>query len=176
MYMNFAQIDPNDWMIIFTHETLHAVDDQIMLGVEGYANTSLVQRFVQLSQQTPSCDQLSQADHDSLNQWLMFGLDRGLLAEYRAWSATFLIYQQGLKEGLWNDRPWLDQIIVNLKPSEDLAYFTYQYLDPRSVDPTDGIFSNSLISSGLTELRQQLRSSISPPPLDDLAPVLAGAP
>jgi hypothetical protein len=172
MYMNFAEIDPNDWLIIFVHETLHAVDDQIMLGVQGYANTDLVKHFVDLSQQTQSCDQLSSSDHASLNQWLMFGLDRGLLAEYRAWSATFLIYQQGLQEGLWNNRPWLDQILTELKPGESLPYFTYRYLDPRSTDPTDGIFSNPLIASGLAELRQELRSSLAPPPLDDLASIL----
>ena len=31
-----------------------------------------------------------------------------VLAEYRAWSATFEIYLEGLAEGLWQPVDWLD--------------------------------------------------------------------
>lgn len=176
IYMDFSKIDPDDWLIVFVHEVLHAVDDQIFIGVQGYADTTLIQHFVQLSLQLQSYDQLSKEDSDSLKRWLMFGLDRGLLAEYRAWSATLLIYEVGLIEGLWNHRGWLDQIIVQQKQSESLPYFTYHYLDERSADPTDDLFSNPLIASSLKELRAQLRRSPLPPPLGVLALIFALSP
>lgn len=72
--------------------------------------------------------------------WLLAGLDRGLLAEYRAWTATFQIYLQGKEEGLWSSRPWLEIILNEWDRKESLEKFTFHYLDQNSMDPQDGFF------------------------------------
>ena len=157
IYMDFATIHPDDWLIIFVHETLHALDDQIWKGMELYAKSDIPKKYVELSSRVADFSDLSSEQQSELRVWLTAGMDRGLLAEYRAWTATFAIYAQGLAEGLWSPRPWLEEVLAKRPADETLEAFTYRYLDGRSQDPSDGVFSNPLIQSGLKAVREELR-------------------
>jgi hypothetical protein len=176
MYMNFGEIDPNDWLLIFVHETLHAVDEQIMVGVEGYSDPVVPKKMITYSETLSSPSALPAADREALDRWLGFGIDRGLLAEYRAWTATFQIYEDGLKEGLWKPRPWLDEILALRSEDVPLPSFTFRYLDQRSLDPSDGIFARPLLAEALRDFRSRLRQAPTPPPLYRLGEVLKPAP
>jgi|GEM_PF-2567673 len=169
--LDFAKINPDDWMITFTHETLHALDDQIFKGVEGYAEPGKAEGFAKFAFQYTNFSQLPPADQASLEAWLTFGMDRGLLAEYRAWSATFQIYEEGLSDHLWSKREWLEKILADKKSGESLEGFTYRYLDAHSADPVDGIFARPLIESALQSLRQKFE--IKSPSLYGLAEITA---
>ena len=129
--------------------------------------------MVERSKVVAKAADLTEAERGELNRWLLFGMDRGLLAEYRAWAATFKIYQEGLAIGLWTRRPWLDKILSQKRSEEKYSEFSFRFLDARSADPTELIFSNRLIADGLKTLRQTLRDAPAPPPLYALAPILS---
>jgi hypothetical protein len=172
IYMDFARIHPDDWMVIFVHETLHALDDQIWAGMKLYSRAELPKRFVKLSSTYSRLADLTPNDQRDLRAWLVAGMDRGLLAEYRAWTATFAIYREGLAEELWSRREWLEQVLGDRADGETLARFAFRYLDARSLDPSDGIFSNPLIRSALETVRAELRAAAVPPPLFGLGEIV----
>ncbi|MGK5081784.1 hypothetical protein WDW37_00640 [Bdellovibrionota bacterium FG-1] len=101
---------------------------------------------------------LNANDAQFLDQWLSAGLDRGLWAEYRAWAATLAIYQDGLKEGLWQQIHWLDDILAECPAGTHFSQCLYGYLDRRSPNPTEGALTAPLLATALQNLRQKQRT------------------
>ncbi len=159
IFMNFLRIPPNDWLIIFVHEILHSLDQRIFSAVERYGNQNLVKEIAQQAGKTSSPENLADPFRAQLDGWLLAGLDRGFLAEYRAWTITFEIYQDGLREELWQPIPWLDKILVN-QGRQDLRAFSFHYLNPHFTDPQEGIFSLSLVKKELKNVRARLGNKI----------------
>ena len=159
IFMNFTRIPPNDWLIIFTHEILHSLDQRIFSAVGTFGNQNLVKQIAQAAQDKSTLEEFSESLRAQMDDWLIAGLDRGFLAEYRAWTLTFEIYQDGLKEELWQPISWLDKILQD-QGEQDLKSLTFQTLDPKFTDPTDGIFSLPLVSQELINVRAQLRIKI----------------
>lgn len=174
IYMNFSLISPQDWPIIFIHETLHALDQQIWVGVEKYGNQELVAHFLKLSVNYKNYADLPDEERKQLRQWIMAGMDRGLLAEYRDWCATFIIYHEGKEEGLWNQREWAENVLKMWdKNPMTLNLTVFNFLDARSKNPTDGLFANALLRSALIAVREELRTATTPPSLFGLAAISA---
>lgn len=162
IYLHFGEVKPNDWLILFSHEVLHSLDEQLWVGVNTYSQPEEAAKFAAWSEQFSTVSALPPPEQIELQAWIRAGLDRGLLAEYRAWSATFEIYFEGMSEGLWKPIDWIDAIVQQRKPKESLEAFTFRFLDARSPDPTDGLFAHKLLQSALAKTRQEIRSGPSP--------------
>lgn len=94
-----------------------------------------------------------------LKTFVQSGLDRGLLAEYRAWLLCFSIYEEGKRTGLWGAIPWMESIITEKYPNESWESFTFRYLDRNFEDPDfTGIFSLKIMQEQYFQLRQELRT------------------
>jgi hypothetical protein len=172
IFMNFALIDPNEWLVILSHELLHSLDETLSSAIGRYSNSDEVSEFVSSSKSSSDPQALNSSERRDLDSWLTAGLDRGFLAEYRAWTVTFEIYQEGLAEGLWSNISWLDAILRKKPKEQSLSLFTLLYLDPAFPDPTDGIFSVKLIQSELSHVRQVIRTSAPPPSLGNIGELL----
>lgn len=87
-----------------------------------------------------------------------------------------MIYDEGLIEGLWQKIDWLEAVKTERKSNENLETFIYRFLNERSTDPADGVFSNALIKNALSSLRAQIVVTGELPPLGNLAEICPGLP
>ncbi len=172
IFMNFAKIPPNEWLVILIHELAHSLDDRLQEAVMKFSDEGLVKELAVFATKSQDPGLLPAELRSRTDRWLMAGLDRGFLAEYRAWTITFQVYQDGLRERLWNPIPWLDSILAIKGPNVPLASFTLHYLDSNFIDPTDGIFSLPLIKRELKNVRNALRNAQEPPPLGNFTQVI----
>ena len=170
IFMNFTKIPPNEWLIIFVHELTHSLDVQLSNAISEYSKNEIV---LKLTKDKKVFQQLSRDEKSELHRWLMSGLDRGFLAEYRAWTITFKIYQDGLDEGLWKPIDWMNSILNHKLASENLSDFTFRYLDPRFINPTEWPFRASPVKESLESIRAQMRrNDINKPGLFNLENIL----
>lgn len=147
LYMDASRISPEDWLVIFIHELVHLLDPHLEQGHLAFNKKADWKKFENWGRQNKK---LSESESQELDTWLMHGLSRGLLGEYRAWSVTWVLYQEGLQENLWATIPWL----------EDLGQGSlYANLDDNFIDPTDSIFKYELLQTQLKNLRLRLRQN-----------------
>lgn len=146
IFMDVSQIPANEWPIVFVHEVLHALDQDLYTATETFSQQDRIVNF--------------DAGSPRSQEWLIAGLDRGLLGEYRAWYFTLAIYREGLEEGLWTKIPWMEQLIAPKGSAQD--QFLFAFLDPRFSDPVDGPFSQPKVAAALAQLRARLRISGAP--------------
>jgi hypothetical protein len=165
IFMNFARIAPNEWYVILLHELAHAFDDRLNDAIEIYAEQDPI---ITMVKDKKGFAQLTLSEAQFLNRWITAGLDRGLLAEYRAWLVTFELYREGVQEGLWKPIPWLEAILAQRKPGQDLALFTFHFLDPHFTNPMQWPFTEAPVKEAFTRVREELRASPAAPTLGNL--------
>lgn len=160
IFMDFQSIEPNEWLYILSHELIHSLDTQLHTAILEFSNPQTISRIWNwaLSIQNPTS--LTVTQRAELDAWLMAGLNRGLLAESRAWAYGFELYESGLKTGCWKSIDWVERLLKNRRMNESLDVFAFRTLDPGFIDPSEGIFSFPLIKNELILLRQQLTQSI----------------
>lgn len=157
IFIDFTQIPPNEWMLIFIHESAHSLDDTLKQAVSVYADTQnvLVPSFAPYLQYSDAAF-LPISVKKNLDTWLMAGLNRGLLAEARAWSVTLNLYREGVKANLWQPISWLEEMGSDQRAGESTYMAVLHKLSPAFPDPNKDIFSTPLIQSELKRIRQQL--------------------
>jgi len=155
IYMDFERIPPNEWLMIFTHEMAHVLDENLKAASEIYADDKTVKVLADWAHKVTSSQDLPPEVREKLTRWIKAGLDRGLVAEYRAWHLTFVIYREGLNVQAWRPIAWLDEILAQQRDGESHEQFVYRYLHERFEDPTheDPLFQLPLIKSELFETR-----------------------
>lgn len=155
IFMDITRISSSEWFVILAHELVHFLDVKIQQGGLGFSDTETAQLMVQWAQRTANPSDLSTADHERIERWLEHGLDRGLLAEARAWTLTLQIYQEGLRENLWGKTPWIDEILSHRRENETLREFSLRYLTMRTYQPEESLFVWPLARNLLKELIQK---------------------
>lgn len=149
-------------------QLIHSIDPFLKGAITVYGDSEMGKQIIQWSKLTDNPDQLNPNERDRLYTWLKAGLDRGLVAEYRAWTLTFQIYQDGLVEGLWKPISWIDDILSLKQENERLENFIYDFLDKNFVDPSElheseevqnKIFLLPLVKNAIMKIRQEYRTS-----------------
>jgi hypothetical protein len=167
IFMDVARTPPGEWLVIFCHELLHSLDEKTWAAVRVYSQTELVKDFVRWSSEAKDLNELPKEKQQLLETWIEAGLDRGLWAEYRDFVATIQIYSEGKNEGLWPEIQGLEEIIASGERGVPLERVVYDFIDRRSFDPEDGIFSHALIQSALKATRLKARDAL--PELGDFS-------
>lgn len=165
--MDFEAVSPSEWFFILVHEISHKVDPILGSAVSFYSNPSRAQRVFAMAREHSDPADLSASDREFLQAYLIAGMDRGLLAEHRAWTASFAVYEAGLSAKLWKRIPWAEDILSRRQSGEELAAFIFRILDPHFTDPEPtGVFSYLLVQTELRALRQEFSSRKRVPPLE----------
>ena len=168
IFMDIGQMTSNEWLMIFVHEVSHSLDSELINSLDIYNNEVLVKYFSELGAKNTALTELSKNDRELLNTWLMAGLNRGFLAEYRAWLLTYLIYDEGLKDGTFAPIDWLENL-KNSKPAGlDVRVYILRSLSPDWTDPVDGIFAHQFIKDALRQLRQRIFNNPLEVKMDDI--------
>ncbi|MCM2322171.1 MAG: hypothetical protein NDJ90_02810 [Oligoflexia bacterium] len=157
LFMDFEAIAPDEWLFIFVHELAHKFDARLQAATVAYGDPAVFEdvfRHVAKKGATP----LSKKDRERLRAQLRAGLDRGLLAECRAWTLSFSLYETGIQEGLWARIDWVDALLQTRPASMSFERFTFEFLDPRFSDPEpSGFYGLPLVRLELASLREVLR-------------------
>ena len=178
-FASLSEIPHLHWKIVFVHEVAHLVDDGLDSAVNVWQNPDLRAKALE------DADRLSKAGAGmaqfatpSLDLWLKAGLDRGFLAEYRAWVVTAEIYKSLRTQGLQSELEWMKGLVQLNESFFDSQKRVFRALDGGFVDPSDGIFSNPWVAKRLVDIRQNLRKELEskPPPLGALQQVFDGPP
>jgi hypothetical protein len=157
--MDMDLLQPSEWLLVFVHELLHAMDDEMSVAIGEFAKPEVPQFLAQMNSENKNYDTWSLPEQKRSTHWVHAGLGRGLYAEYRAWVPTVLIYQEGLNDRLWGNIDWLDQVINANVNRDPLNKFIYEFLDDRAENPTEGIFSLPIVRDLVIRVRHQVRST-----------------
>jgi len=163
IFMDFGRIPANEWLLIFAHEYAHSLDPALSDAMPIFADPELRAKVDSLSRRTENVKALSPEELADLDRWLIAGLDRGYLAEVRAWALSFAIYEEGLADGAWKPIAWMDSMLRDRRRGETAIVFAARYLAPRFTDPEPtgvaaDLFSRVLVRTRLKQIRIRLRS------------------
>ncbi|MCM2279533.1 MAG: hypothetical protein NDJ89_15765 [Oligoflexia bacterium] len=175
IFMDLGRVSPDEWLVIFIHELAHGLDDRLPEAVRAYNAQKDVEDFAEWAVCATEPAFLPAETRAKLDRWLEAGLGRGLFAEYRAWHVTLVLYEEGLREGLWDRIGWMETLLSQRPAQQELGRFIYVQLDTRFTDPADGIFSHELIQNGLKAVRARYRDGSALPPLGALGEILLKA-
>jgi hypothetical protein len=135
MYMDISKVPPNEWLVKLCHELLHSIDERVYQAVEDFADPDTLDEVIRINKNKTDIAQLNPQEHKFLMTWLGEGLNKGILAEYRAWALTDLIYRQGLSEGLWKPIAWIDRIFLGCANNNERRLRILQELLAQKIDP-----------------------------------------
>lgn len=163
IFMDFSEIPANDWLLIFAHEYAHSLDTVLSDAMPVFANPELRKKIEAMASRTNSPRDLSTAELQDLDRWLIAGLDRSFLAEVRAWALSYEIYSEGLVDGAWKPIAWMEDMLRMKQSEETTLQFALRYLSPRFTDPTaqeDGmkLLTRPLVATRLKQIRRSLES------------------
>jgi hypothetical protein len=160
IYMDLTKIPTHEWPIIFTHELIHAIDDEFLKDISTYGDSHLlgvIQRIAISCNLNPKTI-LTLEEESSLRTWVLASLGRGLFAEVRAWAVTMSIYLEGRKNNSVKEISWLEEILKKKNVNESLIDFSFRYFDPLFVSSYHDWFSIPCFKQMLDSIRNDLRS------------------
>ena len=160
LFMNFDTIASDEWLFLLVHEMSHQADPILSEASSIWNDQPRAKAIFALDLQKHSLEELTETERRSLREYLEAGLNRGLIAELRAWTLCFSAYEAGRQTGLWGSIPWVEEVISRRRPGESIAELTMRYLDPRFPDPEEsGLFSLKIVREQQASLRSELRAN-----------------
>jgi hypothetical protein len=156
IFMDIDRLSANEWLIDFVHEVTHSLDSEIIDALDIYNDRELIQQLAEYGQKHVQLTDLSSAERARLDRWLLAGLNRGFLSEYRAWLLTYFIYEEGLRDGTFKPVAWLEDLQRTCPPRTSMQVHVFRSLSRSWVDPKTDLFSYPYIQQALAELRRKL--------------------
>jgi hypothetical protein len=160
IYIDISRVMADEWFVLLLHELSHYVDDRTFAAVERFSDRAALRRLQRLLRGATQLDALSRDDQQFINAWVLEGLHRGLLSEYRAWAATDVLYREGLSLKLWGRLTWLDELTgVSQSLRDRHARILSKLLDTH-VDPIhEGYFASPVVREAYERAIKDLQAS-----------------
>lgn len=160
LFMNFEKIPSGDWIFLLVHELAHYLDPVLHEASVTWNSRTTAQALFALGAQHASLDTLSAQERTLLREYVRAGLERGLLAEVRAWRLGLSVYEAGQRKNLWGRIAWMDELLLLKPPRQSRDAFIFSYLDKTFSDPAmTGIFSLRIVQQEYFLQRQALRKT-----------------
>lgn len=156
IYMNADRMSANEWLITFVHEVAHSLDSELVASLDIFNDKNLTRELADLGRQGMLLKDLSADDRVRLDRWLLAGLNRGFLTEYRAWFLTFMVYEEGLKDGTFSKVEWLEKLKSTRPERTSIQTHIFRFLSSSWTDPSEGLFTYPFIQQALSEIREKL--------------------
>jgi len=157
LFMNIQTLSPEDWDVIFIHELGHHFD-QTRKDSKQYFNIDQVKIILDLQKKYDRGERLDDSEIKQIDNWIMSGLNIGLLAEWRVWSFTLQYLDPVLNYQFGEKTKWL-QNYKNL-PSDIRYVELFKTLDRNFTNPATGLASHPLVLKRVQILRAQFRDMI----------------
>lgn len=167
IFLDFTVIPRTEWFVVYIHEATHALDSELQRAVEVYSDKSLVEMFAKELPNVSRASEFSAEAARALETWLLAGLSRGMLAEYRAWLVTSALYREAIAASLSSKVPWMEDILAD--SSHTLSEIWLRKIDKGFKNPNSGIFKHSAVEEALNRIRMQIAIGRIPVSLGSLA-------
>jgi len=158
IFMDLETVESKEWLILFVHEVAHSLDSELLDALPIYNDEAYIKELSAYGKANGTLSNLPLQDRKRLDNWLLAGLNRGFLAEYRAWLLTLVIYEEGLRDGTFSPSPWLEQLKNSKSKNDNMRTHILRYLSPSWTDPTEEIFEHPFIQEALRNLRRKLNA------------------
>jgi hypothetical protein len=124
IFMNLTEIDYRDWLVIFVHEYVHALDETLKQNVAFFGNSTHVVQIDKLAK-TPGLDEIniSKDDYDLIYHWCLASFQRGILSEIRAWSITVALYLEARNNKKINKIAWMNDTFLDGDQTNELVWY-----------------------------------------------------
>ncbi len=140
-----SKIPPNEWPLIFVHEILHRRDETLQSSIVTYNNSENITQMMALLKSNRKWEALMPNEQQLMLDQIERALNRGFLAEFRAWTLTLQVYQEWLEQKEIIAIPWVEEILLNKKENQPLADYIYNYLYPRFTKPiAEGVYASDI--------------------------------
>jgi hypothetical protein len=158
--VRYNELDRASWLTIFIHELSHYLDQKLTDAVTEAvalqnAHPTITVELVQIAQKVEQKSEISPEEAALVDQWIGLALERGMMAEIRAWTRTYSLYLQLRAENLIGPVEWADTILAQKQASESMEAFCKRYFDALYAHPTDGMWSHPYLKERLEALRAQ---------------------
>lgn len=158
LFIDLVQTEPDEFLSIFIHEFGHANDEVLFTSIEAYADEEAARMAARL--QPNEWETLKPEQQKRIKNWILAGLNRGLLAEWRVWTLVFNAYLEARQTGDMKAVPWMENVLQQRPQNVALDRHIFNFLDPRFTNPTDGPYSNSELVRVLEIVRAELRTHL----------------
>ena len=175
MYYMLPDIPHNEFKVIALHELLHKYDEKELYHSSGhYSDKAVMSRGWDLSQKYSSYSELNTVDRKFMSQYILNGLKRGFLAEFKAWAATYELYKKMRQSGEVNSVQWVDEILAQ-QGQQNYLDFIFDYYRERFVRPErKSLFAFELLQDSYDVVLKDLKSKDKCQLMDDLAVFIDG--
>lgn len=146
IFMDFSKMSHNSWWVIFIHETLHRLDPELVKASYYFSTQDSQTTMAGLAAKFQTLSQLSAADRESVQNWIRWGFQRGLHSEYKAWLATFQLYQILVQEKLIVPVDWVESYLKG-RNTQDPSFKCQLFSDLNK--NSQGQFSYNLLNTTL---------------------------
>lgn len=161
IFFDLFEINPAAFNIYLIHEFAHAFDPKLSEAINIFNNSELAGDVAAMVRSKKQFNELSEEDHQKLNQYILAGLNRGVLAEQRAWITTSELYLELLQTRDQTPIAFMDQILGMNRTltTPELQQIWKPYLFKNFQKPTTGLFASPLLQEAL-EIQIRINSTI----------------
>ncbi len=159
--ISIPKIGFNEAKLILIHELVHKRDQkQIYEASINFSNIDTQMNLLDISKTHNELKGLTEIETKELNTYILNGLKRGFLAEFKAWALTYQIYLSLISKGEIIPIQWADQILDQYDRKTNYLDFIFNYYLRRFSTPSskgNNIFSTTLMQNAYKEYISQLK-------------------
>lgn len=160
IYTDLSKISSEEWLIIFIHEVFHYLDQSLESSSKIFGNKENIDWINVIIEKRVGFNRLSTFDRSRVKNFVLAGIDRGFLAEFRAWAMTFWLYEKMVASSEQVKLKWAEDILAEKNQDELMADFIFRYLEPNFTDPKrEYFFKSDIIWEAYFSVRSELRNT-----------------
>jgi len=156
IFMSLDKIKGSEWLLVITHELLHAIDPMLAEGTDVFGSELSLQVEALVKSKT-NWNDLSESEKQSVDRLLFAGLERGFIAEVRAWAGTLRIYEEGRGTYFPAEISWMNSLTQSTGPT--ILSRVVKALDPNFTPKTTWIFAFPMIQERMKSWRDEFRAT-----------------
>ncbi len=136
IYYNVDRLPSNELTLIQIHEVLHKYDEEVLYKTStDYSNITVIEYLHSLAQSNSSFESLTGPEKIIVKRYILNGLRRGLLAEFKVWAASYRIYNEMLAYNEIKKISWADNVLLGMERSQNYLDYIFSYYEPRFKRP-----------------------------------------
>lgn len=146
MYYVLPDIPANEFKLHLVHELLHKYDEDILYRTSiDFSDKETNLYLYSLSQDYQSFAQLQPQDKKLVRTYILNGLRRGFLAEFKVWSASYRLYQEMRSHQEIEELAWVENILNQKLSGQNYLDFIFNYYKERFERPArESLFYHDL--------------------------------
>lgn len=160
--MNPSKVQRLDWLFVFIHELFHAEDERLRHSAYEYLSAQNAKKMAILLGELKLRDP-RQGEWQEIKDHVYLGLERGFLAEYRAWLLTYRVYIEGGFNYPGMGVSWMNDLLDFNQNARPLHVFIFDFLKSKTKTPTSDdnwLFKHKWYEKAYEEVMDELSKKV----------------